>query len=93
MNRHFQAKREKYSNLNVMQATAWIPTKFCTPQPIWFVGSPETQEASATDCHGATILKIKISDITRWYFISSSKMLGSLQAFSSETSVDPTVVL
>jgi len=27
--RHFQAKRAKYSNVHIMETTAWIPTKFC----------------------------------------------------------------
>jgi len=31
MNKHFQAKRAKYSNVHTMETTAWIPTKFCTP--------------------------------------------------------------
>ena len=30
-NRHFQAKRAKYSNFHVIKTTAWIATKFCTP--------------------------------------------------------------
>ena len=29
VNRHFQAKRAKYSNVHIMETTAWIPTKFC----------------------------------------------------------------
>jgi len=28
--RHFQAKCTKYSNVHIMETTAWIPTKFCT---------------------------------------------------------------
>jgi len=27
--RHFQAKRANYSNVHIMETTAWIPTKFC----------------------------------------------------------------
>jgi len=29
VNRHFQAKRAKYSNVHIMETTVWIPTKFC----------------------------------------------------------------
>jgi len=29
MNRHFQAKRAKYSNVHIIETTEWIPTKFC----------------------------------------------------------------
>ena len=28
-NRHFEAKRAKYSNFHIIKTTAWIPTKFC----------------------------------------------------------------
>jgi len=31
VNRHFQAKRPKYSNFHIIETTAWIPTKFCMP--------------------------------------------------------------
>jgi len=31
MNRHFQAKHTKYSNVHIMETNAWIPTKFCIP--------------------------------------------------------------
>jgi len=31
MNRHFQFKRAKYLNFNIIETTAWIPGKFCTP--------------------------------------------------------------
>jgi len=31
VNRHFQAKRTKYSNVHITDSTAWIPAKFCTP--------------------------------------------------------------
>ena len=30
--RHFQANRTKYSNVHIMDTTAWIPTKFCAAE-------------------------------------------------------------
>ena len=29
INGHFQAKHTKYSNVHIMETTAWIPSKFC----------------------------------------------------------------
>jgi len=42
VNRHFQAKRAKYSDFHIMETTAWIPTKFCvvvktTKHALWVV--------------------------------------------------------
>jgi len=31
VNKHFQTKHAKYSNVYNIEATAWIPTKFCIP--------------------------------------------------------------
>jgi len=31
MNRHFQAKCTKYTNVHIMETTPWIPRKFCIP--------------------------------------------------------------
>jgi len=48
MNRHFQAKRAKYSNVHMMKITAWIPSKFCKPvktnkYALWVVQKRGTQ--------------------------------------------------
>ena len=42
MNRHFQAKHAKYSNIHIMETTAWITIKFCvavktTKYVLWVV--------------------------------------------------------
>jgi len=31
VNKHIQAKRAKYSDVHIMETTAWIPSKFCIP--------------------------------------------------------------
>ena len=63
VNRHFQAKRTKYSNFHIIETTAWIPAKFCTPINMlrgWSRNAANTSKIA----DGRRVLKSKSRDIS-----------------------------
>jgi len=60
---HFQAKCATYSNFHIIETTAWIKTKFCTPiqttkYTSWVVQNTENKSKSKNRDILATVLPI-----------------------------------